>query len=639
VVHRAIDPAPAKRYASAADLAADLEAVLERRPVTARPLTRARRFLRWARHEPWQAALLALVPGLLVLGAVLLVEFPSIARAHAAEAHTASMAHLQLGCQLFFIVGSPDEDVRTELEQALAAERDSPMALAALAIALADHDGPAAARLLDDHPRALAEHRGLQLLRAQAAAGRCCLDEAEFAALQRSRDVIDLFTAALGRLLLAQEHHDRHTYDLALGQLDRVDAGMGVANPLVKGLLAVCAAEACDARRLELAEFALHENWPDAPPAVLWDVVALQSFAPDRAITTCRDYLARHGDDLRVHQSLLAILGEQGHFAEALAHVDEMTAAGFPADVTRRPRLLVWAAQGRKDDVLRDLGTEDFTDTAAHLAFRGRLLEKFAPDSAIDCYRRGLALADPVLRAELCFRLGNMFLEPPRNQTAEGLDALRAAVDRRPEHAEYRWRLAIALTARGGAAEARPHFDRLRAQGLHLDAACWPMTCCYMTVHDYAAMRDCAHDWCIAQPETPSPLAYLGIAQSRLGERKEALELFKESVTKGNNARVHIERSWLQVDPDGDPDLRDPQAALTTLGNIAYRNPKMKTPGPWYLYVWAEAQGANGNFVEAIKDATRALRLLAAAEPEAPRDLAQRIEAALRWFHAVQRPK
>src|SRR5262249_34807836 len=252
VVRRAIDPAPAKRYPSGAALAADLQAVLDGRPRTARPLPRPRRFLGWARHEPWQAALLALVPGLLVLAAVLLAELPRITSAHAAEAHTASMANLQLGCQLFFIIGSPDDEVRTELEQALALERDSPMALAALAIALADHDGPAAVRVLDDHPRALAEHRGLQLLRAQAAEDRCCLDEAEFAELQRSSEVIDLFTAALGRLLLAQERHDRAGYDSALALLDRVDAGTGVANPLVKGLLAVCAAEACDARRLEL---------------------------------------------------------------------------------------------------------------------------------------------------------------------------------------------------------------------------------------------------------------------------------------------------------------------------------------------------------------------------------------------------
>jgi len=43
-------------------------------------------------------------------------------------------------------------------------------------------------------------------------------------------------------------------------------------------------------------------------------------------------------------------------------------------------------------------------------------------------------------------------------------------------------------------------------------------------------------------------------------------------------------------------------------------------------------------FAEAIASATRAQQRLAAAEPEAPPDLAQRIEAALRRFQGSKLP-
>jgi serine/threonine protein kinase len=66
VVHKAIERDPAHRYASAAALAADLQRFLDDEPVRARRVSPAERLLRWGRHNPAVAGLLAAVAILLV---------------------------------------------------------------------------------------------------------------------------------------------------------------------------------------------------------------------------------------------------------------------------------------------------------------------------------------------------------------------------------------------------------------------------------------------------------------------------------------------------------------------------------------------------------------------------------------------
>jgi WD40 repeat protein/serine/threonine protein kinase len=61
IVHRAIDRDPAHRYASAADLAADLQRFLDDEPIRARRVAPSERVVRWCRHNPAVASLLAAV--------------------------------------------------------------------------------------------------------------------------------------------------------------------------------------------------------------------------------------------------------------------------------------------------------------------------------------------------------------------------------------------------------------------------------------------------------------------------------------------------------------------------------------------------------------------------------------------------
>lgn len=69
---KALEKSPEKRYAAAADMAADLRLYLDRRPIVARPVTFQERVLRWARRHPaitsalGMAALAAVAVGLVV---------------------------------------------------------------------------------------------------------------------------------------------------------------------------------------------------------------------------------------------------------------------------------------------------------------------------------------------------------------------------------------------------------------------------------------------------------------------------------------------------------------------------------------------------------------------------------------------
>ena len=56
---KCLEKAPARRYASAADLAADLRRFLDGNPVAARPLGSLARSLRWCWRQPLLAASLA----------------------------------------------------------------------------------------------------------------------------------------------------------------------------------------------------------------------------------------------------------------------------------------------------------------------------------------------------------------------------------------------------------------------------------------------------------------------------------------------------------------------------------------------------------------------------------------------------
>ena len=80
VIQRAMEKDPADRYTSVADLADDLQALREGRPLAVRPRTRLARGLLWTKRHPEQSWLAAMVVALAVIGLALIAGVLDIAQ-------------------------------------------------------------------------------------------------------------------------------------------------------------------------------------------------------------------------------------------------------------------------------------------------------------------------------------------------------------------------------------------------------------------------------------------------------------------------------------------------------------------------------------------------------------------------------
>ena len=154
IVMKCLEKAPSRRYASAEDLAEDLERWLVHLPIRARPATVPGRLAKWIRRRPWVAALL-------VVGVVAVAATALAVRA------MVSSARLQ---QAVDLKGRALDQARSALEQSR--ERKRRMEedqyfdrILAAEQALANHDPDQAGRKLEECPERLRNWEWRHLMR------------------------------------------------------------------------------------------------------------------------------------------------------------------------------------------------------------------------------------------------------------------------------------------------------------------------------------------------------------------------------------------------------------------------------------------------------------------------------------------
>lgn len=289
VVATALQKRPVDRYPSAAALADDLQAVLESRPIAARPPSPLRRLGLWARRERTLATALAgiVVLSLVVSGVVgyLLSELPKM-RSVASARHCEEL--LESAFLRYEILDAKGALGLFEKVLALDPANEEASVGAVLSELVQDHAPDALARLaaLDARSpapswsprlRALALERAKQTEAAEALRRRLGEPESAF----------EWFVAGL-EIMGGSEYQLGSRADLGLHHLSRAVALSGRARAIFHCERARAAGHASSEEAARECAAALLALWPNSAAALVYAAQALARFDPPQAIGHAR---------------------------------------------------------------------------------------------------------------------------------------------------------------------------------------------------------------------------------------------------------------------------------------------------------------------------------------------------------------
>lgn len=613
VVHKAIAPEPTLRYADAGAFADDLDAWLAGRPVTARPLSRARRAWRWMRREPWKAALAAslavLLPSLSMVGGYLVSELPNIAAQRRDQLRREADALKQSAYQALLTYTAPKPAVAERLQRAMALDPTASSLVCLLAMQHEEQE-PGLAATMAAHASSIEAHLGLRLFAAKVAAGRSFFDAGELAQLADSRDPIDLQVVALDSLFHAEDDQTEAAIRTASKRLAAAATACG-DDPLLAGLHAwtLRSAGTPEARRSQAA--ALRARHADDRSVQLWALLALEFEDLGVAAQDAWAAVKAQPQDAWGWEQLVGLrLRNDGPGLPAESELlAQARAAGADSSLLRTYALIVAATDPpsaaaalrglppEHDLLPRRLRLLRIADPAAARAAAEQALAEPRPRwSTIAAVHRHACAADDVELARRAFDLG-WKLHPDRR--GMHIDHVQLLVKRRD------------LEGAKAALRDAPISDRnATANGqllsmLLVDDRAWPK------------LRALAERWLrLSGPaDAPQAATYAGLAAARLGDASAAAAHFAIATAAEPDAGkwyAHAleEDAWLRVAPDTPAALRDPALAAARLQRFAAYQSKLKQPfrGPWTSLVRAEVALANGDAATARAAAEQASR-------------------------------
>ena len=651
IVHKAISPDPARRYESAAAFAQDLQAFLDGRQVSARPLTRLERAQRWVRAEPWKAmvagVLLVLVPISVGLGGKLLAELPrsNLQLEREQREHNAELVHT--GFQRFLITERDHEDFLAELRRARAKTPKDPNLVACLCTMLSQ-DQPAAClaeiQLAKDDGHG---SPGLTALEERVRRGGLFFDEATIEALRNSKSSrLDRLLAILDRI--RWQLNTQTELDLPdLAQDLEMLMGIAEPDPLLRGLRTWVAALEGDRATLRICDEVLASRWPDDIYAQSWRLLAKDLVDPTESQALARELLQQHDGSALLWGLLARSHRISGKLAESLAAYEECQKRA------KKPSFTVACYQAR---ALADLGKVDEAkaclppqDPTRPWPSSCRLLaeERIDPAAAEAQYRQLLTGDRPPL--VLLVQGVDFALEKKDAELVEALCRRGRALF--PERHAFRWTLADMCWRNDRLEEEKRHAEAAELlRGLvvpkgRVDYYGLGLAKTLVYRREWSWLLQHSGRWAqFSKTKVYLAKYFQGLAHARLGHHDEAAACFaahKQLAVQDNptgKARHYFESFaedlGLRVDPQRPASQRYPQVDRQLcehlIPELESRNRTKRNP--WWSLILAEFHDAGGNRDKALDYAKLARGQLPSAAAGTPADLAERIDAAITRF-------
>ncbi len=581
IVQKALEKDRARRYQSAAELAADLRAFADRRPVSAQPIGWVGRTTRWARRQPWQASLAVTLllggPTVALLGYRIWADRRTVAIAER-EARRVEADQEVLGG--YVAIGQRNYSTAgAHFGRALELRPVDPEAWVGAALVAID-GGDAAMRgfleALERAPEQVSANRGVRRSRANVLLelGRTDAAEREFEALGQPTDWMESFLLGTRSLHDAMRRYDRRGAEAAYRLLLDAAVGAPVARPSVHYSLAVAAGEARNEDGARRVARAMQRLWPDSLATWSGSGLALHHCDPEAAVAAYRRAL-------EISPAMPGLQNNLGNALSALGRSDEAMAA-YRAAIAAAPTYSMPRA---------NLGRMLF--------YRGEIetaLEQFR--IAVEC-EPGSVLAQHYLVWSL--RRLERFDEAVR--------AARAGVAATPDMMMLRRDLANALHERGAEGDSAESFEVVR-EALEIE------------------------------PADLDTWELLGDLRLETGDLAGGIEAYRERVVRAadpqarTEAREDLAYEILEVQWDSEERA---QRIAEALGIAERLVDETERQDPWALELLVCAQRVHRQHAAALATLREAIERARAGQSSEERRLLERLESALPKFEAEAR--
>jgi tetratricopeptide (TPR) repeat protein/predicted Ser/Thr protein kinase len=587
ILQRALEKEPRQRYASAAELAADLRALLAHRPVRARVLPVRARLARWLRREPVKAALVVLllagVPAATGLGGYLVanrsvIELGARAKAEHELEELLAEGFAELG------EGLPARAVPA-FERALALDPDCEEAVAGLAVhALRTRGRAAAIAFLDQREPLLSRSTVLQRQRQQFE--RLAGVPVTGAEPGPATTPKDLFVSGLLEVE-AGHRGERGAFARAVTLLHRANLGATRQRYVYVYEWAHAVGHARDRESQALVEAALARLPQQNGRVWFWLRFLYQYTDPMRVLPAARRSVELLPGDASAVDGLVLVLSESPRredHEEALALCQQQVARPGASGLQWRNLGVVSQLLGRKHEARQaylravELTPRD-PECWSGLAQMHRDLGQHSEAEA--AIRKALGLRDDGAKDHML--LGQLLTD--RGEQAAAIAHLQRGLELDPGQATGYYNLGLALSRAGRLPEARDSYAR--------------------------SLELCGDD--------PKTLNNLGLVLRRLRDHAAAEPLIREALRLQPNLREAHENLTSLHD-----ERRDYAAMLAAARAWTERFPKEAKA--WAARGWAEFRVVEGDLMPdysaAHASAQKAVELSGGTEPRHLQQLA-----------------